>query len=224
MLGWGGGSGLELESHRLEVGADGKRGKQEVADGMVGLDTLGRREDSPPKQGSMGWELSDRNTGPTSPFVLHQVSKWLAQPTHHTGQQDRRWQGKDKPPHVQCKAPSDERGQCQTHQCPFAAGRGSIWTGRESLTQVRPGRGSPRWLRPPSSWEATPSASAPSRPEPWWPASAAATAPSLSSLPLRWGIATPRPLPSPPSETRLEKTKVETDEMEKVCKWSTVCR
>ena len=72
---------------------------------------------------------------------------------------------------------------------------GSRWTGRGSLTLEEPGPGSSRWLPPPWSQGAAPSASALSRAELWWQEPTAATAASLSSLPLRRGIAKFRFLP-----------------------------
>ena len=187
---WGGGGGLDLVSHRQEeVGADGKLGRQEVVAGRVVLGRWGRQGGSLPRRGSRGWGRSGQSTGPTFAFAPRQASKSSAQPIHHTGRQGRRLQGRGRLLfHEQYTDPSGELTHCQTPQCLCAAGRGSRWTGRGSLTRARPGLGSVRWLPPPSNQGEAPSASAPSRPEPSWPASAT-TAASLSSLPLRRGIA-----------------------------------
>ena len=138
---WGGGGGLGLVLHRQEeVGADGKLGRQvEVAAGRVGRGGWGRQGGSLPRRGSRGWGQSGQSTGPTFAFAPRQALKSSAQPIHHTGRQGRRLQGRGKLLHEQCTDPSGEPSHCQTPQCLCAAGRGSRWTGRGSLTPAETG-------------------------------------------------------------------------------------
>ena len=89
-MGWGGGEELDLVLHRMEEGVDGKLDRPEVAAGKEGLGMWGRQGGSLPRRGSRGWGRSAQSTGQTFAFALHQASKSLAQPIHHTGQRDRR--------------------------------------------------------------------------------------------------------------------------------------